>query len=135
LADDFACKTIDPNDPNGPRIEVIFPGSLTLRYYKYAPVRYWNLIAAKHVLELPERIFWGVREYNEGGWCYVGKPAEWYVRENVKAPFPGNKVFAVYINPLMRVYECRAEYAAEDDRLCPVDWENRYRGLIWKSTS
>ena len=106
-----------------------------MRYYKYSPVRYWNLIAAKFVLEYPQRIFWGVREYNEGGWCYTARPQEWFVKESIKAPFPKDTVFAVYLNPNLRVYECRAEYAADDDPMCPIDWRNRYRGLVWKSTS
>ncbi len=134
MADDFACKTIDPANPAGPKVDAIFPGDLTLRYFKYSPVRYLNLIAAKYVLENTQRIFFGVREFNEGGWCYTGSPAEWYIREQVIAPFPGEMVFAVYLNPNMRVYECRAERAAEDDRLSPVDWRNRYRGLTWKLT-
>ena len=135
MADDFACKTIDPDNPDGPRIDAIFPGALTLRYWKYSPVRYYNLIAAKFVLEHPQRVFYGVREYNEGGWCYTARPDEWYVKESVTAAFPASMVFAVYLNPNMRVYECRAEMAASDDRMCPVDWRNRYRGLIWKNTS
>jgi len=122
-------------NPTGPKIDAIFPGALTLRYWKYWPVRYWNLIAAKFVLEHPQRVFYGVREYNEGGWCYTACPAQWYVRENEVAAFPKNMVFAIYLNPNMRVYLCRAEHAAQDDPMCPVDWQNRYRGLIWKSTS
>jgi hypothetical protein len=114
---------------------VVFPGSLTLRYFKYSPGRYMNLIAAKFVLEHPERIFYGVREFNEGGWCYTARPDEWYVRERQVAAFPEDLVFAVYLNPNMRVYECRAEYAAKDDPLCPIDWQQRYRGLTWKSIS
>lgn len=135
MAADFACKTIDPENSGGPKIDAIFPGDLTLRYFKYSPVRYMNLIAAKYVLEHVQRIFFGVREYNEGGWCYTARPAHWYIREKVMAPFPEDMVFAVYLNPHMRVYECRAEHAAHDDPLCPVDWQNRYRGLTWKSTS
>lgn len=134
MADDFACKSIDPNKPSGSKVDVVFPGDLTLRYYKYSPVRYLNLIAAKFVLENVERIFYGVREFNEGGWCYTARPTEWYIKEGVVAPFPDDKVFAVYLNPNMRVYECRSEYVAEDDPFCPVDWQKRYRGLIWKST-
>ena len=135
MADDFACETINPRDPTGPKAKAIFPGAYTTRLYKYSPVDYSNLIAAKHVLEHTERIFYGVREYNEGGWCYTGHPVEWYIREGVVKAFPGGYVFAVYLNPNMRVYECRAEYAAEDDPACPVDWQTRYRGLTWKSSS
>jgi hypothetical protein len=135
LADDFACETIDPNNPAGPKVMAIFPGGYTLRLFKYSPVDYWNLIAAKYVLEHTERVFFGVREFNDGGWCYTGRPAEWYITEGVVAPFPDNMVFAVYLNPNMRVYECRAEYAADDGPRCPKDWRTRYRGLTWKSIS
>lgn len=132
---DFACLTVNPVDPKGARIEVLFPGDLTLRYFKYAPTRYMNLIAAKFVLEHPQRIFFGVREYNEGGWCYTGTPADWYVTADRREPFSKDLVFAVYLNPNFRVYECRAEYAAPDDPKCPVDWKDRYRGISWKNTS
>lgn len=135
MAADYACQTISPDDPDGPRVDAIFPADFTLRLYKYAPVQYNNLIVARQVLLSPLRIFYGIREYNQGGWCYTGRPAEWYVRENTVVPFPASLVFAVYLNPNMRVYECRAERADPDDTCNPVDWRNRYRGLIWKSTS
>lgn len=136
LASDYSCKTIDPENPDGPKIDVIFPAGYALRLFKYWPVDFQNLRAAKYVLENVERIFFGVREFNEGGWCYTGRPNEWYIREGIEVPFPKDKVFAVYTNPRMHVYECRAEWAADDDPLCPVDWQTRYRGLAWrKSTS
>ena len=135
LTSDFLFKAIDPANPNGPKVDVTFPGDLTLRLYKYSSVRYENLRAAKYVLENTERIFFGVREFSKGGWCYTGRPVEWYIRENIVAPFPEHMVFAVYLNPNMRVYECRAEHAADDDPLSPVDWQKRYRGRAWKSTS
>ncbi len=135
LAADYPCKTIDPSNPTGPKVDAIFPGDYTLRLFKYSPVDYENLRAAKYVLENTERVFFGVREFNEGGWCYTGRPVQWYIRERIVVPFPKDKVFAVYLNPNMRVYECRAEYAAPDDPLCPVNWQTRYRGLTWKSIS
>ena len=135
MAADFACKTIDPSNPTGPKVDAIFPGDYTLRLYKYSRVDYENLRAARHVLEHAERVFFGVREFNEGGWCYTGRPIEWYVKEGVVASFPDNLIFAVYLNPNMRVYECRAEYVAPDNARCPKDWQKRYGGLTWKSTS
>jgi len=135
VADDLACKTIDPNDPTGSKVDAIFPGDYTLKLYKYWRVDYENLRAAKCVLENVARIFFGVREFNEGGWCYTGRPGEWFISEAKIAPFPEDKVFAVYLNPNMRIYECRAEYAAPDDPLNPVNWQTRYRGLTWKNTS
>lgn len=135
MAADYACKTRNPVDPDGDPVDAIFPAELTLRWYKYAPVRYWNLIAAKFVLENVKRIFRRVREFNAGGWCYTARPKTWFIRVDQKDGFPDDKVFAVYLNPNLRVYECRAEYAADDDNMCPVNWRDRYGGLIWKSTS
>jgi len=135
VAADFACKTIDPRNPTGPKVDVIFPADYTLRLYKYSPVDYENLRAAKYVLEHAERVFFGVREFNDGGGCYRGRPADWLIWDGVVAPFPDNMIFAVYLNPNMRVYECRAEYVADDDARCPRGWQTRYRGLTWKSTS
>lgn len=133
MADNFACKTLDPNNPAGAKVDAVFPGFYTTRLYKFSPVAYENLRAAKHVLDYPERIFFGVREFNEGGWCYTGRPTHWFVKERTIVPFPDGRVFAVYLNPQMHVYECRAEYAANDDPLSPVDWQERYRGLAWRS--
>ena len=135
VAADFTCRTIDPNNPTGPKVDAIFPAGYTLRLFKYSPVDYENLRAAKYVLENTKRIFFGVREFNEGGWCYTGYPLEWYIRQATVVPFPKGKVFAVYLNPNMWVYECRAEYAAKDDVSAPLNWQTRYRGLTWKSTS
>ncbi len=135
MAKDFIFKTIDPVNPSGPQVDVILPGDLIERFYKHTPVRFENLRAMKYVLDNPERIFFGVRQYNEGGWCYTGRPERWCIRERIEVPFPKNKVFAVYVNPNMRIYECRAELAASDDPANPLDWQDRYGGLIWKNTS
>lgn len=81
MAADYAIKVRNPENPKGEAFEAVFPADLTLKWYKYTPVRYWNLIAAKYVLENVQRIFRGVREFNQGGWCYVGRPREWFIRE------------------------------------------------------
>ena len=135
MAADYVCKTRNPLDPEGELVDAIFPADLTLKWYKKAPVRYWNLIAAKFVLDNVQRIFRGIREFNAGGWCYTARPDDWYIRVDVVAPFPKDKVFAVYVNPRMRVFECRAEYIADDDDMCPKGWRDRYGGLIWKGIS
>jgi len=135
MAADFELQTRDPTDPEKGQTLAIFPADLTLKWYKYAPVRYWNLIAAKFVLENTKRILGGVREFNAGGWCFVGHPRFWYIREEVKVTFPADQVFAVYLNPNLRVYECRAERIAVDDPSCPMDWKNRFRSLVWKDIS
>lgn len=135
MAADYACRTRDPQNPVDGFVDAIFPADLTLQWYKSSPVRYENLRAAKYVLEHVERIFRGIREFNRGGWCYTGRPTEWHLRKDVVAPFPSKLVFAVYLNPRLRVYEARAEVAAIDDPMSPKDWANRYEGLVWKHTS
>jgi hypothetical protein len=132
---DFFINIVNPNDLGGAKIRAIIPYQLILNYYKYYPVRYENFRAVKYVLENPKRIFAGIREFNEGGWCFTGKPQTWHIRADVQAPFPSNLVFAVYLNSGYVIYESRAEIAADDDMLCPISWQNRYGALIWKSTS
>jgi len=74
--------------PEGPKIDAIFPAGYTLRLFTTSPVDFENLRAAKCVLENVERIFFGVREFNEGGWCYTGRPSASYIRERIEVPFP-----------------------------------------------
>src|SRR5438132_894982 len=99
MAKDFFTKIINPDDPKGPRVDAVIPYRLILTYYKYYPVRYENFRAARHVLENPERIFTGIRQFNEGGWCFTGRPQRWYINETTNVPFPSHLVFAVYLNP------------------------------------
>src|SRR2546423_1675427 len=122
MSHDYFTEIINPNDPLGTRIPAMIPYRLILKYYKFYPVRYENLRAAKQALENPLRIFSGVRQFNEGGWCFTARPVSWYIKENVQAPFPGNFVYAVYLNPRFIVYECRAEQSANDDINSPDDW-------------
>lgn len=135
MADNFKLAARNPEDPDGQLVDIIIPGSYYERLYKISSVKYENLRAAKYVLENTAAIFAGVREFDDGGWCYVGKPPDWFIKPNIEVPFPDDRVFAVYINPNLRIYEHRAEYASEDDCRFPKDWKNRYQGLIWISTS
>ncbi|MBN1488454.1 MAG: hypothetical protein JXA69_00935 [Phycisphaerae bacterium] len=135
MARDFLTNTINPKDPDGPWTGVTIPGFLIERCYKDNPTRYQNFRVVKTVLDDPKRIFSGVRVYNQGGWCYTGRPEQWHIREQVTAPFPAHLVFAVYLNPNMVVYEFRAEVADEEDPMSPRGWQDRYGGLIWKSIS
>ncbi len=135
MGKDYFTEVINPSDPKGPKTTAIIPYQLILNYYKFSPVRYENFRVAKEVLENPQRIFSGIRQFNEGGWCFTGKPESWYIRQAVQAPFPNNLVFTVYLNSNYYVYEARAEACAEDDFLCPKDWKNRYGALVWKKNT
>jgi len=131
----YSMQIINPRDPDGPKIEAVIPHRLILNYYKYHPVRYENFRAVKHVLENPKRIFCGVRRFNEGGWCFTGRPTMWHIREDVQETFPAELIFAVFLNPRFYVFEARAERIAVDDNYSPDDWRDRFTTLIWKSIS
>jgi hypothetical protein len=136
---DFHCETRNPKDPTGSKITVVLPGKLIERYHKKTYVAFQNFEAAKEVLDNPQRIFTVIREFGEEQrWCYSGHPERWYVAENVAAPFPEDLVFAVYLYAgasAIIIYNWRAEHAAQDDPMSPVDWQNRYGELLWRSTS
>jgi len=135
LANDPTVETIDPANPTGPKVHAVIPRWWVTKLHKTQPVDFENLRAVKFVLENVERIFYGVRDFNEGGWCYTGRPERWFIRVDIEVPFPPNRVLAVYLNPDLRVYEFRAEKVDPDDLLSPIDWKERYGGLTWKSTS
>lgn len=87
-------------------------------------------------LENVQRIFRGPLHFHQGGWCYTGRPESWCFRhEQIEVPFPPDRVFAVYLDLNMRVYEFRAERTSPEDPLAPIDWQNRYGCLTWKKTS
>jgi hypothetical protein len=128
-------KARNPTEPEGDLIDVWFPGDLILGYYKHDQVNFWNLEVAKFVLENPIAIFQGIREYKKGGFCFVGQPTDWYVAENVMSSFPKNRVFCVYVNPAMCVYEFRAEQADSVQACMPSDSERRFRRKLWPPIS
>ena len=126
-------KTLDPLDPHsGSKTEVKFPVDLVEHLNRNKPVDYYNLRTAAKVLDEPNRIFYGLRPLYEGGWCYVGKPSEWWIREGVVVPFPPKMVFAIYLENNLVVYTFRAEYADANDDLSPRHWDERYQKLVWK---
>lgn len=131
---DFEIRIIDPENPAKTTCAII-PHDVYLNAYKFVPVVYENLRAAKFVLENPHRIFSGIRRFNDGGWCFTGRPEVWHVKESVTARFPDHLIFAVYLNPGRCVYEWRAEKADPDDHSSPEGWKDRYNALIWKRTS
>jgi len=104
--------------------------------YKNIRTSYENLRAAKYVLENPKRIFSGIlRSVTSDGQCFVGKPERWYINPTDTAPFPKNKVFLVFLTTRMQLYNFRAELSDLEDPLSPIDWKNRFGGVLWKSTS
>ena len=129
----YSFWTIDPDNPNGPKKEVILSPSLALRYFKSDIVRYQNLCAVDEVFKDPLRIFSKIRIHSDGGWCYIGRPKTWYVSENVTSqPFPSNLVYAVYINDRMVLQGHRAELVDREDKDSPNGYKFRFGVLKWK---
>ncbi len=86
------------------------------------------------VLESPRAIFGGVREHQEGGYCYCGKPPNSWTNKAVCCPPPPGKIFVVYVNPQDVVYEWRWEGCDPKENSLPVDWFRSKRfseGMIW----
>jgi len=129
------CDTINPENPDGDKVEIFIELGLIHEICKH-PIKFYNLgMCVPGVLTNPMRIYSGLRDLQKGGWCYVGVPDQWCIKDGVFATFPRSKfVFAVYVNPRMRVYEWRAEKIAADDAFAPVDWQRRYGELIWQTS-
>ena len=130
----YESEALDPENPEGPKTVILIPAALYKRYYKYNPVKYENLRAVKYVLENTDRIFWGIREHSDGGWCYVGKPDNWTIKPKCQVPFPDDKVFALYVNPSKCLFEYGAEAADTEDPLSHYEWKERFRGRTWPRT-
>jgi hypothetical protein len=129
----FSHETIDPLDPySGNKTKVKFHRGFLECLGKNNAAGHKNLITAIKVLDAPNRIFYGTRELNDGGWCYIGKPDDWYLRVEVITPFPPNMVFAIYMTDDLSVYNLRAEFIDPIDVLSPLNWGERYERLIWK---
>ena len=105
------------------------------KLYKYHYVDFLNLEAAKEVLLSPRAVFLGVRDYEVGGYCYVGRPGKWYIKERCLVPFPNDKVFAVYLNPTLWLYELQAEKTEGAGSDMPLGWRDRYEELLWIPTT
>jgi hypothetical protein len=78
----------------------------------------------------PKKLFEGVRDYEQGGFAYVCKPAYAMTeKENKVLPWPG-KVFAVFVNPAGCIYNWLWLKESSDKPGYPVDWMNRFEKEI-----
>ena len=113
------------------------------KYYIYLrnhrPNDFVNVKTVFEVLHNPNRIFSGLnRPYSDSDkkLCVVGKPRFWYVGKNyVQAPFPPECVYVVFLSERMSVFEFGREEPDPKDPLSPIDYENRFRKLIWQKHS
>ena len=121
---------VDPRDLKR-QVEVRIEFDTFNRWFKrFYQTRGQNLRTAKEVLLHPTRIYVGLkRPFDQEGWCYVGKPNQWYIKETL-VPFPENLVYAVYLNDRRSVFDHYPEDADASDSLSMHDWENRFGDII-----
>lgn len=135
MGKNFIHPSIDPLCPTGALVDYTLPSKLYERAYSEDRVHFENIRLVKYVLDNVQRIFSGVRHYNQGGWCFTARPIEWHIRKDVVTPFPVHLVFAVYCNPHRYIYDWRSEKIDVEDSLAPIEWRKRYEALVWKRTS
>lgn len=132
----YPFQIVGPSGPDGERQNARIPDDLVLYHYKHNPAKYENFRGVEYVLNNPNRIFSGIlREFTQDGYCYVGKPANWWVSEKRSVAFRDDFVFVVYLTDTFWVQNFRAEFADSEDPLSPEGWRDRYRRLNWKRTS
>lgn len=130
----FSVWAIDPEAPDR-RIEALIPKEVLYNYYKTHPVTWHNVVVAKEVLENPARIYYGIRDHQKGGWCYTGRPMQFWKKPGITVPLPTTHLFTVYMNPSYHVYLWRLEKVDPQDLFAPIDWRERYGGMSWKRDS
>lgn len=107
---------------------------------EFNTVEYWakfryetrglNLYTAQEVLLNPTKIYVGLkRPFDQDGWCYIGKPAQWSFKE-CDVPFPKDRVYAVYLNSRRTLFDHYHEEADPRDHLSMEGWENRFEDVI-----
>jgi hypothetical protein len=130
----YLVQTINPENPTGDKIDVIITEKNLDYWFAHKPVKFQNLITCgKQVLANPKRIYRGLRELSEGGWCYVGKPDTWFLTVDQEVPFPNNKVFALFVNDRMYLYDFVAELCDPEDPISIINWRTRFGGRVWSS--
>ncbi len=82
------------------------------------------------VLTEPVVVFGGLRDLQEGGVCYCGKPQQRWTEGGVRCPPPPNRVFLVFVNPRDEVFDWA--WAEEDPEMpgYPVGHESRFKGGV-----
>jgi hypothetical protein len=130
--DGYDVEALNPHGQTAATWTVLVPVSLVRHWLKESEVDFQNL---KHlvpaILRAPVAVFEGVRDYEEGGYCYLGKPTDWYVKPRCLVPFPKDRIFAVYVNPMRRLYDIQAEKTEPGSMYRPEGWKERYEALLW----
>lgn len=84
------------------------------------------------VLREPSAVFEGVREFQDGGWCYCGIPSRRWFNSGSSGPPPPGMVFTVFVSPRGHVFEWRWERCDELHRTWPKDYAVRFTGgVVW----
>lgn len=105
-------------------------------YLKHWPERFYALKGSNvtQVMLNPVAIFSGIRDYEEGGMCYIGVPTYSFTKNGEQRPAPPNMAFIVVLNSYNNIYEWRwiEENADSEDFPENLLKTRNFKELIWK---
>ncbi len=117
---------------------------LLLRYLKQGPEHKFYEVTGdrtdptsgsplQQVLAKPRAVFSGVRDYEQGGYCYCGLPTAAYTNGGSKVPPRPGMIYCVYVDPRDWVYEWGWEVPDEIEVSLPEDYDapERFERMIW----
>jgi hypothetical protein len=85
----------------------------------------------QEVLLHPVAVFEHIREHQDGGYCYSGKPSCRFTNGGSKIPPMPNMVYCVYVNNAGRYFESGWEQEDPDKPGYPLGYQDRFKTTIW----
>lgn len=98
--------------------------------------KYYGMRLVPEVLLKPTAVFQGLNrpEYSDG-YCYAGRPAEWWIDSKVKAPAPPDAVMLVFIKREFGLVVLDWEWRRADatNKGSPANWQKDFERMIWQT--
>lgn len=86
----------------------------------------------QEVLLSPKAIFVGLRQFQQGGVCYVGRPSRRWFDSGSQGPPPPGMVYTVFVNPRDMVFDWGWERSDQENPEWPEGYQDRfYGGRLW----
>ncbi len=117
----------------GDEVEFRLSTKRVMHFHKYKPDDIvYNLMNVPYGLTSPCAVFEGLkREEHEQSICYVSRPKQRFVGENMSVPLGAGWVFLVFINVSLEVFDWRFEKCDELDSRFPKGYSSRFDKKLW----
>lgn len=104
-----------------------------LHFNKYRPDDVvYNALNIPYGLTSPCAVFQGLqREEHELSLCYVSRPKQRFIGENISVSLGQGWVFLVFVNSSLEIFDWRFEKADELDSRFPKGYSNRFDKKLW----